>query len=104
MTLDEIPRAERLALIRGYLEGAGWDLPPSLDSDEVSSSALGRELGQARQMVLSASVAEYPADASAYEAVVAKIERQFGPGVAVRLDEAGDPPGLKDWKRSLERL
>lgn len=103
MALEDVPRPERLALIRGYLEGIGGDLPPSLDDDQVTPSDLGKKLGEARQLVLSASVSEYPQDKAVYDALVDEIERRHGAGVAARLEDKSHPPGLVGWQQALQR-
>jgi len=97
MTIDELDEEVRTSFLSGY-QGDG---PRPDETPEVAANRHpvprayidGFELRRARELLLSASVAEYPSDESRYDTLGAEINSRYGRIVIL----GGEPgfPGLR---------
>ena len=94
MTVMSLSPGERLSLIKGYYEGAGFPLPNVLVSRSIEPSGLGRELGWAERLLRSASVSEYQKDKLDYAKAAEAVASHYGDGVVAPLDDPGKRLGL----------
>jgi hypothetical protein len=97
MTIDELDEEVRTSFLAGYHgDGPQAEETPQVAANRhpVPSAYLeGLELRQARELLLSASVAEYPSDKARYDTLGPEINIRYGRIVVL----SGEPgfPGLR---------